>query len=299
MMGKPHWHVLGAGAIGCLYAQALQRSGCRATLVMRSGTPAHPVSVIVQEDDRRLEQQLPTITPESDAAISHLLVTTKAYDVRAAVAGVAHLLADRCAVLLLVNGLGLAEQLLQDRPGLDVYCGTTTEGAYTIAAHHIRHAGRGETRIGQAGLATPPGWFAQWQRAITPCVWDPQIADALWSKLAVNCVINPLTALHRCRNGELASRSVLAREVDTLCDEVARVSRAAGYAAIADSLPATVSAVIAGTADNRSSMLQDVESGRPTEIDYITGHLLKVAAQHHIAAPHSQSLMERIKHRAT
>lgn len=297
-MSEPHWHVLGAGAIGCLYAQALRRSGCQTTLVMRSGTQARSVSVIVEEEGRRIEERLPIITPESQGPVSHLLVTTKAYDVRAAIAGVAHLLDQQCVVLLLVNGLGLAEQLLEEWPCLDVYCGTTTEGAYNIAAQHIRHAGRGETRIGRGGQFAAPIWFAQWARAIDSCRWDPQIADALWSKLAVNCVINPLTALHRCRNGELVSRSDLAHEVGLLCDEVIRVSRAAGFGTVADSLASTVAAVIAGTADNRSSMLQDIDNGRPTEIDYITGYLVKVADQLHIAAPHNKSLLERIHHRA-
>ncbi len=86
--------------------------------------------------------------------ISHLLVTTKAYDVRAAVAGIAHLLAHDGVLLLLVNGMGLAEQLGKDWPQLDIYCGTSTEGAYTLAPQHIRHAGRGETRIGRQGQST-------------------------------------------------------------------------------------------------------------------------------------------------
>ncbi len=297
-MSEPRWHVLGAGAMGCLYAQALQRSGCATTLVMRRGTKARSVSVIVEEDGRRSEERLPVITPESREPVTHLLVTTKAYDVREAVAGVAHLLDKQAVVLLLVNGLGLAEQLLEDWPALDVYCGTTTEGAYNLAAHHICHAGRGETRIGRGGQAAAPGWFTHWARALDSCIWDTQIADALWSKLAVNCVINPLTALHGCRNGELASRGDLAHEVNVLCDEVARVSRAAGFGSVADSLASTVAAVIAGTAGNRSSMLQDVDNGRRTEIDYITGYLLKVANHHHIDAPHNKSLLQRIHNRA-
>ncbi len=209
--------------------------------------------------------------------ISHLLVTTKAYDVRAAVAGIAHLLAQDSVVLLLVNGMGLAEQLGEDWPQLDIFCGTSTEGAYTVAPQHIRHAGRGETRIGRQGQQQPPAWFGQWDGAITRACGTANIATALWSKLAVNCIINPLTAVHGCANGELARRRELAAEVATLCDEIAQISRAAGYADVAATLQQKVAAVIAGTAGNRSSMLQDVERGRRTEIDYITGYLLQVA----------------------
>jgi 2-dehydropantoate 2-reductase len=59
-----------------------------------------------------------------------------------------------------------------------------------------------------------------------------------------------------------------------------------------------VTEVIAGTANNRSSMLQDVQGGHRTEIDYITGYLLAVARRHSIAAPGNQSLLERVHNMA-
>jgi 2-dehydropantoate 2-reductase len=297
-VASAHWHVLGAGAIGCLFAQALHRCGTRVTLVMRAGTHAQLRPVIVERGDQSCEVQLPVIAADGPASISHLLVTTKAYDVRDAVAGIAHLLGNNCVVLLLVNGLGLAEQLAAEWPQLDIYCGTTTEGAYSLGAQHVRHAGRGNTRIGKEGLSRPPAWFEQWPRAIDDCVWDAHIQSALWSKLAVNCIINPLTAVHGCRNGELGRRRDLAAHVTLLCDEVASICRAAGFADIAQQLPSTVATVIAATADNRSSMLQDVECGRRTEIDFITGYLLHVADQLDIAAPHNRALLEEMHHRA-
>jgi 2-dehydropantoate 2-reductase len=292
---KPHWHVLGAGAIGCLFAHGLRRSGSETTLVMRRDTAARSLPVVIERGAQRCEQHLPVITPDDRSMISHLLITTKAYDVHAAVAGIARLLCDNCVVILLVNGLGLAEKLHENYPHLDIFCGTTTEGAYPLSPQHILHAGRGETRIGRAGLATPPAWFESFSLATDACVWDANIDSALWSKLAVNCVINPLTAVNSCRNGELARRTDLSMQVETLCAEVADISRAAGFATIAEQLLPTVNAVIAGTADNRSSMLQDVEGGRPTEIDYITGYLLRVAEQHGIGAPHNQALLKRIR----
>jgi 2-dehydropantoate 2-reductase len=296
-VAEPHWHILGAGALGCLYAHALQRGGCQVTLVMRRGTQQKSLPLVVERGGRRSEQQLRVITPDNPEPISQLLVTTKAYDVRAAVAGIAHLLAPDSVLLLLVNGMGLAEQLAADWPQLDIYCGTSTEGAYTVAPQHIRHAGRGATCIGRQGQQEPASWFGQWSGAIDSCVWDSNIAAALWSKLAVNCIINPLTAVHGCTNGALAQRRELTAQVATLCDEVAHISRAAGYADVAATLQQTVADVIQATASNRSSMLQDVQQGRRTEIDYITGYLLQVAALHGIDAPYNRALLESIKNR--
>jgi len=283
--------------MGCLYAHALQRSGCQTTLVMRRGVQQKSLPLVVERGGTRSAQQVRVITPDDPEVISHLLVTTKAYDVCAAVAGIAHLLPQYSVVLLLVNGMGLAEQLGEDWPQLDIFCGTSTEGAYTIAPQHIQHAGRGTTRIGREGQQQPASWFEQWAAAIKPCTWDMHIKAALWSKLAVNCIINPLTAIHGCANGALAQRRELAAEVAALCDEVALISRAAGYAEVAATLQQNVTDVITGTAGNRSSMLQDVERGRRTEIDYITGYLLQVAEQHGIDAPHNRALLESVKKR--
>ncbi|RLA47693.1 MAG: 2-dehydropantoate 2-reductase [Gammaproteobacteria bacterium] len=289
-----HWHVLGAGAIGCLFATALHRSGCTTTLLLRDSASKSTSSVLVQRSGAITEIQLPVSATGDNGPITHLLVTTKAYDVRGAVAAVAHRLNSDTRLLLLVNGMGLAEALREDYPTLDIYCGTTTEGAYRIAPLHIRHAGTGQTRIGKPGQTEPAPWFRQWSRALDSCVWDANIERALWLKLAINCVINPLTAIHDCHNGDLARRPELTMEVGRLCDEIAAISNAAGYVNAAADLEQAVTGVIADTANNRSSMLQDVQGGRRTEIDYITGYLLAVAGRCGIAAPRNKSLFERV-----
>ena len=262
---------------------------------MRKGTLQTSLPLIIEYDGTRSEQQLPVVTPDSHDPISHLLVTTKAYDVREAVASVVHLLCEDSLVVLMVNGMGLAEQLCKDWPHLNLFFGTTTEGAYAIAPQHIQHTGRGETRIGRQGQDEPPLWFDQWSCATNPCLWDNNIEAALWSKMAINCIINPLTALHHCTNGELGQRRELTEHVATLCNEVSQITRAAGFEKIAAALPQRVADVIAGTARNRSSMLQDVEGGRRTEIDYITGFALRVADQYGIDAPHNRALLKSIK----
>ncbi len=295
---NPNWYILGAGAIGCLNAGRLSSSGCNVTLLMRKGTLQTSLPIIIDRDGTRTTQRLPVVTPDNCKPISHLLITTKAYDVHDAVASIGHLLRKNSTAVLMVNGMGIAEQLRKDWPHLHFYLSTTTEGAYSIAPQHIQHTGQGETRIGRQGQNAPPPWFHQWSRAIDSCFWDDNIESALWAKLAVNCVINPLTALHNCSNGELGQRQELTEHVATLCNEVSNITHAAGFEQIAAALPQRVASVIAGTARNRSSMLQDVEGGRRTEIDYITGFLLRVADQFGIDAPYNRALIQDIKNNA-
>ena len=97
----------------------------------------------MQRNGAITEVQMPVSATGDGGPITHLLVTTKAYDVRRAVGAVSHRLNGDTRLLLLVNGMGLTEELREDFPGLDIYCGTTTEGAYRIAPLHIRHRGHG------------------------------------------------------------------------------------------------------------------------------------------------------------
>jgi 2-dehydropantoate 2-reductase len=292
-VNRAHWHVLGAGAMGCLFGCSLQRAGHPVTLILRRAVATPAVPVLLERDNTTDSRQLAASVAADTGHISYLLVTTKAYDVRSAVLSVAHRLDRQSRIVLLANGLGFAEEIRADLPEPDFFCGTTTEGAYRIADRHIRHAGRGLTRIGQTGTERAPSWFSEWARAIRPSLWDPEIDRALWLKLAINCAINPLTALHGCLNGELAQPRLSAR-VATLCDEIIAISTAAGYAALTADLHRQVARVIADTAANRSSMLQDVQAGRRTEIDYITGYLVRAAHQHGAAAPRNEALLRSV-----
>ncbi len=296
-MNGIHWHVLGVGAIGCLFASTLHRAGLPTTLLLRSPGMEPSLPVRVDRDGCSSVTELPVSAAPEAGQITHLLVTTKAQDVCAAVQSVAHRLDSSSQVLLLANGLGFAGELQDALPVPEYFHGTTTEGAYRLGERHICHAGRGFTRIGRPGHATPPAWFGPWSEAVQPGAWDPDIEQALWLKLAINCAINPLTALHRCRNGELL-QPPMAATLEELCGEIMAVSAAAGYAAITNDLPRQVAAVIHATADNRSSMLQDVLAGRGSEIEYITGHLLRVAEHYGVAATRNAALYRSIVNRA-
>lgn len=278
--------------MGCLFACALQRAGLGVTLLSRE--PGAQVSVLLDANGCRQQLTFPSSRPEDAAPISHMLVTTKAYDVHAAVASVAHRL-DACSqVVLLANGLGYADSLYRSFPHVDFYLGATTEGAFRVRPFHVRHAGRGFTRIGRPGQAEPPQWFRSWSQAVHPGGWDSEIQRTLWLKLALNCAINPLTALHRCRNGELA-RPPLAGQVLQLCGEIAPVCTAEGFPIGAEALHQQVREVVEATAANQSSMLQDVLAGRQTEADYITGYLLAAAHRHGLDVPLNEALLANLR----
>ena len=164
--------------------------------------------------------------------------------------------------------------------------------------NEVRHTGIGPTLL---GMVTPnsvqdSGYQLAliFNDALPPCHWQDDINLPLWRKLAINCAINPLTALHNCKNGELAQPE-FAPELAGICKEVALVMSAEGYPVTASELRQQVDVVVNATAGNFSSMNQDVCHQRQTEIDYISGYLIARAAAHHIDVPHNQRLWQAIK----
>lgn len=114
----------------------------------------------------------------------------------------------------------------------------------------------------------------------------------LWSKLASNCAINPITALLEVRNA-----GAMAPELDRLrlglVAEVAELARAEGVALEADLAERISSTLVSG--GNRSSMLQDLLYGRPTEIEFLNGFVARRAAELGLAAPLNSAMADLIR----
>jgi 2-dehydropantoate 2-reductase len=130
--------------------------------------------------------------------------------------------------------------------------------------------------------------------ALAPTQWDNHLSQALWNKLAINCCINPLTAKLNSKNGELDTPLHLAT-IETLSQEIAQVMLAEGLEAKAKVIFERVKEVIKATSDNYSSMQQDVFHQRRTEIDYISGYLIRCAKLHGLAVPTNEHLYHQIK----
>jgi 2-dehydropantoate 2-reductase len=293
----PTWHIIGAGAIGTLLACKLQAAGVAVRLLCRDEKAvqrfAHPIILVDQDAQERFELRACTVA-DSDP-IAHLMICTKANQALAAYQQVrAHLL-PTASVTLLHNGMGIYEQVQTLHPASQLYCGSTTHGAFWRDANTLVHAGHGATWLGQPGREQAPVALAPLLK--TGMNWEADIEQALWRKLMVNCAINPLTAVHGIRNGELLQQAALADQVQALCEELSAVALALGYADLASGITHTVRNVIEATAANQSSMMRDSAQGRETEIDTITGYLVARAQELGVAVPRNRKLLAQLRGR--
>ncbi|WP_058911538.1 2-dehydropantoate 2-reductase [Entomohabitans teleogrylli] len=282
--------VLGCGALGQLWLAALYKQGHEVQGWLRVPQPYCSVNLI-ETDGSVFNQSLTTNDPDFLAQSDLLLVTLKAWQVSEAIQNLASLIPENCPVMLLHNGMGILEELRHLRRPL---LPAVTTHAARRDGNVIIHVAQGITHIGPGNEAAKTfSWLAEvLQCALPDIAWHDDVASASWKKLAVNCVINPLTALHNCPNGGLTDYP---QEVEAICREVAMVMQREGHHTSPEDLLFYVNQVIHSTAKNISSMLQDIRAQRHTEIDYITGYLLQRARAHGLNTPVNGRLYEQIK----
>jgi 2-dehydropantoate 2-reductase len=195
-------------------------------------------------------------------------------------------------LLLFQNGVGHAERLAEAGVPADrIFVAVTTEGAKKTALDAVAHTGAGVTAIGCAAasaLSSASPARDSLRAAGFEAVVVPDIEPYVRRKLLTNSVINPLTAILRVANGELATSPYFRTVMRALFDEAFAALSSGAPDAEAEDPEAewrNVLDVCAKTADNLSSMLQDVLAGRETEIDAITGAVLRAAEAKGVGAP--------------
>jgi len=204
----------------------------------------------------------------------------------AALSSIASLLPPSTPLVLWQNGFYTQPRITQTWPG-PVLCATTTQGAYLTGDDGVVHAGRGPTFIGDLDNQHPG--LAEFLAALLseagfPATAVGDIRSRLWQKLAVNAVINPLVALHGVRNGELRGDAYSGRVVAVVKEVAAILAKeevAPPNGGEGDAVwLALVWQVVEYTANNKASMLQDVEARRLTERGAILGPLIESAERH-------------------
>ncbi len=189
--------------------------------------------------------------------------------------------------LSLQNGLGNLELL-----GARAFPGSTSEGATLLGPGHVCAGGSGPT------YAVAPNWVVDLLRASGFESYGCSQSEAeslLWGKLSVSCGINPLTALLRIPNGELLESPQAENLMVRAADECAAVARTKGIALPFASAAARVREVAARTASNRSSMLQDILRGAPTECDEINGAVVREGKRLGVPTPVNDVLWQLVK----
>jgi 2-dehydropantoate 2-reductase len=245
-----------------------------------------------------------TLVTVGGKSYDYIIITTKSYDTASAIEAI-DLVCDRTTMVVsLQNGCGNFEQVIErfgvnralagrvitgfeiTRPGLvkitvtadDVHIGGSTEGETHPAAKQLAEA------INRSGL---------------PCIATSTIRRDLYAKLLYNCALNPLGAILGVSYGELGKQQDTRSVMNAVIDEVFRVIEGMGASTHWNSAKAYRSFFndkqLPATAHHRASMLQDIEQGKRTEIDALTGYVSREGQRFGIPTPVCDTLSAVIR----
>ena len=290
--------IMGAGAVGSLVGALLSREYD----VVLIGRPA--VAEAIAERGVRVSGKTELhVRPDASADPRDLegcdivLLTVKTYDTAEAAKQVA-LAEPRAMLVSLQNGLDNDQSITSVAPGLNSCAAVTSLGVTYLGPGHVRHAGEGPAVLGR--MACSPREAHRTAEIITEGGFSIEhvedIGGHIWLKGIVNHCINPLTVIHRCKNGVLLEAEEYKRHMAGLGAEALMVVHEAEIALPTDDVIGRVRQVARKTAENRSSMLQDIDRGKRTEIDSITGHIIKVGIEHGLTLPLSEFVYYEVKH---
>ena len=228
-----------------------------------------------------------------------VLIFVKSTQTRSAAESAALLAGRNGWVMTLQNGMGNAETIAEHTPANRILAGTTAHGATMLTAGSIRHAGAGPTTIGMWAGGTNEFQSVRQVAdllcgAKIKCAAVEDVRPVIWDKLLVNVGINAITALTGIENGQLLDLDLTRELSRAAVEEATAVAKARGIKIRKNPID-HVFRVAEATAVNRSSMGQDVDHHRPTEINAINGFVAREAQQLGIEAPINRALTALIR----
>ncbi len=285
----PRFAVVGAGAVGCYFGGMLARAGVPVTLI---GRASHVEAM--RERGLRLDTQMfdETVAVEAStetaavAGADVVLFCVKSTDSERTAREIAPWLGADAVVVSLQNGVENAEivqRVLPQRviPAV-VYVATEMAGPA-----HLKHHGRGELAIGAAPESA--GIVDAFARAGVPVQISDNVMGALWGKLIVNCAYNAMSAIAQKTYGKLVEVDGIPELMQAVVDECLAVARADGISVPGDSHEA-VRRIAHSMANQYSSTAQDVARGKPNEIDYLNGYVVRRGQAHGLPTPINRTL---------
>ena len=287
--------VMGAGAVGCFYGGMLARAGLPVTLI---GRAAHVQAIQSQglrlqtlSFDEVMHPQASEL-PSAVADANVVLFAVKSTDTEAAGLQIRPHLQPGALVLCLQNGVDNAERLRAVLPGVDVAAAAVYVATEMAGPGHLRHHGRGELIIEPSPRSA--ALAKALQAAGVPTQISTEVRNVLWTKLVINCAYNGLSAIGQIAYGELLQRPGLPQVLQDLVSECRAVAAADGVA-LPDDLEVSVQAIAHSMATQMSSTAHDLRRGKPTEIDFLNGHIVRRGELLGVPTPANRLLWAAVK----
>lgn len=293
--------IIGCGALGSFFAFKFLRAGIDAQVCQRPGAQYEALRtngiVFVDKEGKTGSVKCMVSDKLEDLAPSDIaLVMVKAYQTENVAKELEGRMNPGCTVLTLQNGLGNAEALARVLGDESVAAGTCTYGAHRLQPGMISWGGDGIVRYGPWKEERELGPVEEiLDRSGLEGKLEKDPRKALWEKAVLNASVNTVSALTRLENGKMLEYPETLRLIEALVSEGAAAARMAGLEVETGKMWDLVRSVLEKTASNRTSMLQDIENGRRTEVDAIVGPLIKAARVKGESLPRLETVLALVR----
>ena len=286
--------VIGAGAVGCYYGGLLLRAGHDVTFI---GRRTHVDAINTHGlllDTQSFKGHLPAKAATDTAALTSpdlVLFCVKSADTEEAGRSLAGRLRPETSILSLQNGVDNPQRLL-GVTGHPVIPAVVYVGSEMAGPGHVRHHGGGDLAIGASPASET---LAQTLDAagIRTTIAD-DIETTLWSKLVINCAFNALSAVAGISYGPMLEVEGTRDVVASAVQEAVTVARASGVS-MPDDLLERIMKIPAAMPNQMSSTAQDLARGKPSEIDFLNGYVVRKGAELGIPTPTNHALQVMVK----
>jgi 2-dehydropantoate 2-reductase len=287
--------VMGAGAVGCYFGGMLARAGHDVTLIAR---PQH-VDAIRRDglhmDTQTFDEHVRVKASSDPAAVEGaqlVLFSVKSGDTESAGHQIEPHVGKDTVVLCLQNGCDNDQRLRGVLAQPEVAAAVVFLGSEMRAPGVVKHHGSGELVIDPIrGIADLARTF---EAAAIPTQVSDNVRGWLWRKLIINCAYNAISALARKPYGQIVPSPGVRDSMRDVMNECLAVAMAEGITVPGD-VDAAVWRIVETIPQQYSSTAQDILRGKPTEIDYLNGHIVRRGKALGIRTPANQVLWAMVK----
>lgn len=288
--------ILGAGALGAMYAQKFRQSGMfEVGFVARGGRAERLASQGVVVNGNPFI--IPVFDPETETQPADLLlVALKDKVLLEGISNLGSLVGEETTIISVMNGLD-SEDVIASVYGWEnlFYC--VAIGMDSVReGNDVVYANLGKLQIGEAKNSQPyPPKLQRLIDSLEQAQIDYLVPEdmiyRMWWKVMVNVGVNQLTAVLRVPYGEVQQRADLQAIMEAMMEEVIALGQAEGVPMSREDIDGWYKVLNTLSPVGKTSMLQDVEAGRPTEVDVFGGKMVRLGQKHGIPTPVNQAFV--------
>ncbi|MBB4612852.1 ketopantoate reductase family protein [Novosphingobium taihuense] len=280
--------VIGTGAMGTLFGARLLAAGHDVTFIDADSARVDAINHGgVSENGVAIPAR--AVLPGSASGVADLVIVfTKSMFTKVAVQQNLNLIGDTTSVLTLQNGLGNGECIAELVGPEKVLCGITNWPADLLGHGRIHVGGEGSVKLWSLDGSERPAIAtvtSALNNAGLAATADVDVQRHVWEKVIFNAALNGVAALTRLTVGQIGAHGPSCDMAIGIVTEGIKIAKAVGIQADGKAVHANVEFAMLHHCDHKPSMLQDVEAGRPMEVDSIQGGLLAAARSSGVDAP--------------